>query len=176
MNRILHWLYQRHLQKRLRQLKRRMNSVNVENAKTVGILFDATNPETRQAIISYAKLWKKKGKKVLLLGFFNAKTGNEELPFPSFNRKGLDWMKRPKNQACDEFLKAPLDLLILPCQHPLQPLTYITALHPAPLKVGTAHPLSSPYLDLMVDTGENQSLDFLLKQINVYLKLINNES
>jgi hypothetical protein len=175
MNRILNWLYQRYLDNRLRLLKREEKPINVEKAKTIGLLFDATRPETRKTILSYAKSWEKKGKKIVLLGFFDAKTGNEELPFPSFNRKELDWLKRPKNQPTEDFLKAPLDILILTCQLPPAPLTYITALHPAPLKVGAPHASSSPYLDLMVDTGENQSLDFLLKQINVYLKLINKE-
>lgn len=174
MNRLLKWLYTKLLAKQLKGNSRLSKVVNVENTGTIGILFDASSEVDRQTILRYAENWKKAGKKVLLLGFVKDKSDTSSLGFPAFNLKQLDWLKRPKCTAVDQFLKAPIDLLLIPVPHkPPHPICHLAAIHPAPFKAGTNAKETQPYLDLMIDTGEKQDLPFLLKQINVYLNLVN---
>ena len=177
MNRLLSWIYKKLLLKELIHLSRSDSIVNVQTAKTMGILFDASSDEIINTILKYAENWKKKGKKVHLLGFIPSKSEPENHNFDSFNKKNLDWLQRPHNPAVNQFLKAPIDVLIIPViDKPSQPICHLSAIHPAPIKTGPDIEVLNPYLDLLIDLKENKSLPFLLKQINVYLNLVNTKS
>ena len=143
--------------------------VSFENAKSIGILFDATDPGRRDQILKYIDQIKKKQKKVKSLGFFNSKQENTNFIFKYFNTKNIDWAYRPTGETVSEFIQQPFDLLLN-----LEPETkihteYIAALSRANLRIGPYTENTYCY-DLMIDTGSNDLKHFIQEIERVLLK------
>lgn len=135
--------------------------VNFEEAQTVGLIFDATDTDKRQMVLSYAEKLSKAGKKVRLLGFFDSKQASSDYTFGYFSRKDIDWALRPGGKTVESFLQGAYDILIV-----LNPLTnehveYISALSNAHLKIGPNTNNIYCY-DLMIDVrNKNSVIDFI---------------
>lgn len=149
--------------------------VNINSAKTVGLLFDATRLDTRQDALQYADQLKRQGKKVKLLGYFEVKQSKDAShAFPFFDEKQLDWRNIPKGEQVDFFLQQNFDIFVF-----LNPTTtpyseYIAALTKASLKVG---PISSELdsYDLMLDVKNKANLTDFIKQLQLVLQKTNQE-
>lgn len=164
------YLLKKQLKSRRQSAKRKL--VNLDTAKTVGILFDATELDDRNVVLKYAKALKDQGKRVRTLGYFDNKLENENFTFSHFNRKKLDWALRPTGEAVMTFMKEQLDLLLT-----IDPLTkfhmeYIAALSNAHLKVGPYTDNTYCY-DLMIDAGAGSNLHSFINQIEHLLKKTN---
>ena len=146
--------------------------VNLETAKSIGILFDATDPARRDRVLKYVEELKKKNKSVKSLGYFDSKLENTNFVFKYFNAKNIDWAYRPTGEEVNFFIQQPFDLLIN-----LEPETktyteYITALSKANLKIGPYTENTYCY-DLMIDTGE-KDLNHFIQEIERLLRKTNN--
>lgn len=143
-------------------------SVNFENAKTIGILFEAGKLEDRTTVLSFAKKLKAQGKKVKLMAFLKSQPKNQNFVFEHFNKKDLDWTWRPKNDRIDSFIKKPFDILInlSTSKHPA--LDYIAAFSHAKFRVGPFTEKTYCY-ELMLETGENKDLNSYITQITFFL-------
>lgn len=85
-------LFKKNLRRALATHKRQRKSHTLESARTIGILFDATQEKHKQETLEFARNLEKKGKKVQLLGYLKVKqppTGFLPLTFYS-KRTGLD--------------------------------------------------------------------------------------
>ncbi|HKK77299.1 MAG TPA: hypothetical protein VJ953_19630 [Saprospiraceae bacterium] len=160
------------LEKQSSFLKKR---VNINSAKNIGILFDATRLDTRQAALQYADQLKKQRKKVKLLGYFDVKQSKDAShAFPFFDKKHLDWYFIPRSKEIDFFLQQNFDIFVF-----LNPISshyseYIAALTKASLKVG---PISSELdcYDLMLDVKNKATLTDFIKQLQLVLQKTNQE-
>ncbi|GJM36576.1 MAG: hypothetical protein DHS20C18_55770 [Saprospiraceae bacterium] len=168
------FFYRNELKKRLKQQARKKSPkrVNLENAKVIGILFDATDLKTRDTVLAYAKELKNQNKKICLLGFFDNKVDSENYTFEAFNRKNIDWAFRPKGENVETFINNELDILIhVDTQSNLQ-AQYICALSNAKLKVGPVSEHIFCY-DLMIDASKIKQLKHFIQQIEFFLKKTN---
>ncbi len=170
---LINWLRNRSLRKKLKQLQRSPGAVNVENAQSIGLIFEAVHSDVRQSALAYAEKWRKKGKKVELLAFLDLKKVEEDLPFPYFSKREIDWLKRPQGPSVQHFLNTPIDILICLSAHPGPALQYLVAISPAPLKVGAYEEDKESYFDMMIDPGNKEDVNFFLKQVDFYLEKIN---
>ena len=161
------------LQKMIRKIDLRRQTVTYNSAQTIGVLFDATELSHRERIIQFSEDLKSKDKKVKLLGFFNNKQEVSNFPFNAFNKNDIDWLMRPKGEVVQSFMNTDFDLLIGVYEGNNLPLEYIAALSKAHLRVG-------PYTDniycydLMIDT-DKQNLDNYISQMEFYLKRLNSD-
>lgn len=161
------------LQKMIRKIDLRRQTVTYNSAQTIGILFDATELNHRERVLQFSKDLKAKDKKVKLLGFFNNKQEVTNFPFKAFNKNDIDWLMRPKGEVIQSFMNADFDLLMGIYEGKNLPLEYIAALSKAHLRVG-------PYTDniycydLMIDT-DRQNLDNYISQMEFYLKRLNSD-
>lgn len=174
---IRRYFYERFLKQSLQKKKllSPKKLVNLKTAKTIGLLFDATNVDQRDKVLSYAKQLKRKGKKVQLLGFFNNKQEGGSFTFEYFNKKAIDWALRPTGKAVQAFIKEPFDLLITLDVRSRKYTEYIAALSHAHLRVGPYTPNTFCY-DLMLDTGKTSTLTFFIQQLEFYLKRTNTKN
>ncbi len=147
-------------------------SQNFDELKTIGILFDAKDFNTRELVAKYAKSFTKKGKKVKLLGFYDEKNKGNEFDFKCFNKNDLNWHQIPDHEEVSKFMETPFDLLIDIHLGEILPLEYISALSKAKFRIGRYTPREECY-DLMIDTQDNMDLDFFIGQVNFFINILN---
>ncbi|RMG80120.1 MAG: hypothetical protein D6714_15240, partial [Bacteroidetes bacterium] len=152
------------LQKELSKHRVNHQSVDFENAETIGLLFDATQLSERETILRFAEKLKKQGKKVTLLGFVDDKVGHDGFPFSYFDKSQLDWALRPKSEAVRRFIETPFDILLNLCPAALPGLDYIAALSHAKFRVGPATEKIFCY-ELMVETAPSNNLQSFIDQV-----------
>ena len=160
--------YRAALRQRLRARRVTPQSMPYARARRVGLLFDATEPADRTAVLGYADGLRRAGKEVHLLGLLREQPGQPDLGFPNFGTRDLDWRYLPKTDTVPAFLAQPLDLLLNldPDHH--RALTYVAALTSAPFRVGatTADPT---HYELMIDAPDGD-LDRFVRQAEHYLQ------
>ncbi len=146
-------------------------TTNLENAKSVGILFDATDPKNRQTVADFAAKLARLGKKTRLLGFVNLteKQVPTELPFVHFNKKNTNWYGRPTSDKAEAFCKEKFDLMLCLFSGENRPLEWIAARSSARMKAGGALHFYKN-LDLTVEIGPGKDLTELIAQLEFYFK------
>ena len=146
--------------------------LNIKNAQKIGILFNATRAEDIISITSFAEKLKQSGKQTSILGFQHTK--KKELTNPQFiNNLDVNWFYIPESEKITEFHKKEFDILIGAFVNECLPLEYIAATSKAKFRVGTFSDETAAHFELMINTNKNQSLDYLLQQIDHFLNLIN---
>ncbi|MCB0519192.1 MAG: hypothetical protein H6577_15600 [Lewinellaceae bacterium] len=163
--RIHHYL----LQKETSPLGVLRSSMYLDNANSIGILFDSTEQADREMILEYAERLKEKGKKVKLLAFFNNKLKSENFAFDHFNRQQLDWALRPQTREAIDFWEQPFDLLLCLSRKSMLPLDYIAARSKARFRVGPFTEKTFCY-DLMIEQSDKKDLKAFIQQIEFYMK------
>ncbi len=162
--RLHHYLLNKHLEKsRVLRL-----SSSLDAAKSIGLLFDATDVKERKVVLQYAENLRKSGKKVSLLGFLNAKQIDETLPFDHFSNKEISFSYRPKSELATNFANEVLDLLLVmnPNQHTI--IEYLAAISKASFRAGSPTDLTD-CCDLMIETKNPHDLQHFLKEIEFFL-------
>jgi len=164
------WAYRRSLKQ---QLRHRMEpkgkgEVNLNTAKTVGILFDATELSTRDLVLEYAEKLRKRNKRIKLLGYFNDPTDSAHYPFDFYNRKQVDWAFRPTGERVQAFIRQEFDLLMNINLVSLIHTEYIAALSHAKLRVGPCTEHTYSY-DLMIDLSPRSGLKQFIEQAETLL-------
>jgi hypothetical protein len=162
-------LHQRLLSQHLRQHPYPRHSVNFDQAHWIGILFDATELPTRDIVLRFVDQLRKTGKSVKALGFVDTRAELENFTFGAFNRKNLDWLKRPSGDAVTEFLHQPFDILLNLSMKENLALEYIAALSKAHYRVGAFSGATHCY-ELMIDLPASHKLPDLIVQIEFFLQ------
>ncbi len=145
------YFFRQSLQSLLSQPRRHRPPVSLEQAQSVGILFNATDLEKRHIAMEYADQLRDRGKRVKRLGFFDSKLEDPNFTFRYFNQKNLDWAGRPTGEAVKDFTEQSLDWLLILDMVSIPAFEYIAALSDATLRVGPVADNTACY-DIMIDT------------------------
>lgn len=140
------------------------NTVTWKGAKSIGILFDANEPNHRKRILKYADDLRKKGKQVRLLGYLSQQQEEQEFPFRAFTPKQQDWRYAPNGEEVTEFMKQPFDLLFFLGQKTALWSEYISALSNAQLRIGPPTEHTYAY-DLMIEVPDSAGLSAFITQM-----------
>lgn len=171
-SKIQSYFFKSHLNNKLSQIKFNNSSVEFDFAKSIGIVFDATDSKNRLRVMDYAQSLIKNGKQVKLLGFVNSKEKELTFPFSFFSKNEVSWKMIPESPEIDKFLKNNFDILISLYSERNNPIEYISALSKASLKVGPYSDNTHSY-DLIIDTPVGTDLEYLIKQVDFFLNRIN---
>jgi len=163
----------RSLQSDANGIKRNADFVNLHQAKTVGILFDAKDHDNYEKINDFAKQLKKGGIQVNILGYKPKIKKDEVMVFPCFSEDHLNWYFKPTSSYIKEFSQKPFDILINAYMDELPPLLYVSALSHAKFRIGRYLEDKTHCFDLMVNTPAKKDVAALLHQIKHYLEQIN---
>lgn len=151
---------------------------NLDEAKSVGIVFDADTEKDFDLAYNYLKLMKEEYgiRNVRAFGYFSKK---QELPYLKrsiqidyFTRKDLNWFNRPEGKFINDFAKEKFDVLIDLSENNILPIQYIVAMSPAKFKIGRFSEDNLDFYDMMVDV-KGKSLSYFIEQATTYLTLIN---
>lgn len=163
-------------QNQLKSNKRKKEICNLDSAKSIGILYDATNEEQINQIQPFVSYFFNLKKDVKALGYVNAKKllycHTPKLQYDFFYLKDLNWYKKPQNYIIDNFIKKEYDILINLCDSSCIPIKYLVASSVARFKIGK-HEDGYEIYDLMISLKEDKSLEKLMSEIQHYLQLIN---
>jgi len=158
----------RTLHSQLAGQKRQMKACNLDDARHIGIVYDATEPDSFGIIRDLGKQLLGKAEKVDILGFVNSKKLEDQYLY----RKGLDiislndlnWYNKPVSTVAEKFMKEPYDLLLNLSLVDHFPIRYIVSLSTAAFKAGRYTP-SDESLDFMIDIDREQDKMNQAKQV-----------
>ncbi len=131
---------------------------------TIGILVNTTSLDLK-SVQDFLKKLDKRTHHLQILAFAETNAASPSKDYPTFTRKEVDWLWRPKGEKTAAFSKNSFDILINLCQRNCYPLEYLAVTCNASLKIGTLTEYPSNY-DLMLETD---SLDNYLNQVAFFL-------
>ena len=156
------WVFQRELKTN----KRTKEVCNLDNAQSIGILYDATSEEQIKMVKSFVSYFFDLKKDVKALGYVNSKQlsfhHTPKLQYDFFYQKDLNWYYKPQNYIIDNFVKKEYDILINPCDSSCIPVKYLVASSIAHFKIGQ-HEEGYEIYDLMIALKEDKSMDKLMQ-------------
>ena len=160
----------------LRTNKRLKEVSNLEESKSIGILYEATNSEQIKKIEPFVKYFFELRKDVKALGYVNkTKLDNCHIPklnYDFFYLKDLNWYYKPQNYIIDNFVKKEYDILINLSDSNCIPIKYLVASSLAHFKIGQYEDGYEIY-DLMIKLDKEKGEERLMEEIKHYLNLIN---
>tara|TARA_B100001778_G_C18383616_1_gene536445 strand:+ start:74 stop:616 length:543 start_codon:yes stop_codon:yes gene_type:complete len=166
------WVFQREL----RTNKRIKEVCNIDNAKSVGILYEATTEKQVNEVKPFVEYFFKLKKDVKALGYVKSKQlsfhHTPKLQYDFFYEKDLNWHYKPQNYIINNFIKKEYDILINLCDSNCIPVKYLVASSQARFKIGQ-HEDGYEIYDLMISLKEDKSLIKLMHEIKHYINLIN---
>jgi hypothetical protein len=169
MDNIRAYVGQRIMNNHLANLVRVPAVCNINDAKHIGIIYNATESVSFEIIRNLVKDLSHDARKVTVLGYVDSKKLIDNYlyrkGFDFFSKNELNWYAKPTSSLVDQFIKEPFDLLINLSLEDYYPIQYITALSPAAFKAGKYSPEDN-ILDFMIDIEkEKQTMISLQKEI-----------
>ena len=166
------WVFQREL-----KINKRSKAVcNLEDANSIGILYDATSEEQIKMVKPFVSYFFDLKKDVKALGYVNSKQlsfhHTPKLQYDFFYQKDLNWYYKPQNYIIDNFVKKEYDILINLCDSSIIPIKYLVASSIAHFKIGI-HEQNYEIYDLMISLKDDKSMEKLMHEIKHYINLIN---
>jgi len=163
--------------KSLSKVARYPEITNLKDAKTIGIIYNATDEAKYPVVCDFVKYLQEKDKTVKALGFLNYKIVPHycfpKLCYDYFTRKDLNWFLKPGNAFVNDFINNPFDLLIDLNLENNFPLLYVCSLSRAKYKVGKYSDENKALYDFMINEGDSVALEEYINHVVHYLKLIN---
>jgi len=164
------------LQRELEGLKRETNSISLNEAKRIGVLFTGEDDATLRAVGKFIDQLRKEGRSVRSLGFVPrekvAATLRTASSLEFFTQEDLNWYFRPQSRHAMSFVEEPFDLLIDLRMKRRMPIPYMVALSMAKFKVGCYHEDDDGLHDLMIRVEDGMDMDELIDHLRHYLEMV----
>ena len=158
--------------------ERQIKAINLRQAQSVGLIYDSGDEKIFNAIKNYYRLLKQEGvKNIEVLGYVDEKQLpvflTPERDFDYFSIKEVNWYGKPISQNVLTFANKNFDILIDLSLKENLPLQFILAMSQAHLKVGASGLNRNNLLDLIINLKEDQGINYLIKNVSVYLNMLN---
>jgi hypothetical protein len=169
------------LKKKLSRQKRKRFTNNISQAKSLGIVWDASNPDEFNILSQFQKKMAERNIDVKIIGYYPGK----ELPakltaimyLTCLRKDAINLIYRPVSKEAEAFMNTRFDILIDINFKKVYPLLYITSLSMAGFKVGVYESENSESVfDLMMEYKSNIDVNSYLTEVINYLELINTNS
>jgi hypothetical protein len=166
------------LLKRTSSPERNVSAINIKNASTLAIVYDASSQESIDLVKRYVKFLKEYKTKVLALGYINEKElpvdVNPSLEFDYITKKELNLWLEPKSTAVSNFVDEKYDILIGLSAEDHIVLQHLVHHSKAKFKVGAQRLSYSSLFDLTIVLKPEEGIRQLMKNIDRYLHVIKN--
>jgi hypothetical protein len=167
------------MHKEIKASLRNGHSVPISDAKTIGILYDATSDKDYEIIKNYVRQLMTQSKDVVALGYYDKKelpnTRFMKLGLDFFTQKSLNWKMKPYNAIVNSFIDRKVDILIYFNLNRSIPLAYVANQMNARFRIGKYDSKFAGLFDFMIKVDDNTGLKQMIDQVNHYLNLMNNE-
>lgn len=166
--------------KEISKVRRNRSIQNLKDAKTIGIIYDASDEKTHNIICDFVKYFQENMKVVKAIGYVNYPRLPHycfpKLSFDYFTKKDLNWFYRPTPQRVHDFINQEYDIVIDLCMKDCFPLHYIAGLSKGKFKVGRYGYKFSGIYDFMLNVEENITHEKFIKECVHYLSILNKSS
>lgn len=163
------------LRRKLKKQNRKQVFLGMQKAKTVGILFDATNLDNYHQVKTLAKQLVKAGKGVKVLGYSHSKEKDSQYIGDNNNgficKKDFNLFYQTKDDYTVRFINFDFDLLFVVSDDMWFPLKYISHLSNASFKISKKS-LSDEIFDLMIDVPKKTAIKIQIEQMLYYLNML----
>jgi hypothetical protein len=162
-------------------LRRKSLFLNIDQVRTIGIVWDASNTEDFACLSRFYQKMHENKTDVKIMGYFPGKSLPNQYTAIRFlsviKKEELNYFYHPVSREISVFINTRFDVLIDLNFKKLLPLQYITSLSNAGLKVGLfeAGTGNSPF-DLMMELKSPVNVENYLDQVMHYLSMINSET
>lgn len=169
------------LKNKMARIKRKRFKGNISSAKTMGLLWDTSNPDDLSILSQFHQKMAERKIDVKILGYFPGNNLPNKLTAIRFltclKKEDINITYRPVSQEAHEFINTPFDLLIDINFKNIFPLRYISCLSSAGFKVGIFDNgnENNPY-DLMMEFNKTTDINTYLTEVIYYLEMINTGS
>lgn len=165
------------LKQEMRGRKREPVGVRLDDAKSIGILFNADGEKVFKLVREFSELLRDGGKrKIKALGFVPkvevASFLQTSPDFDFFSKDELNWYYRPNGEQISAFTKEQFDILIDLRVERFIPFLFLVGLSKAKFKVGRFGVGQEEFYDLMIEVNDSTELEFFIAQIKRYLDMI----
>jgi hypothetical protein len=166
------------LRKKMGRMKRTRFKGNISSAKTIGLVWDATNPDDLTYLSQFYQKMTERNIDVKILGYFPGKDLPDKLPairyLTCLKKEDINITYRPVSNEANAFIKTRFDILIDASFKDIFPLRYISYLSLAGFKVGIFdNGIENPPYDLMMEFHKTTDINAYLTQVIYYLEMIN---
>ena len=157
----------------LNQLKQEHEVVGFEEAKKIGVLYDATDESDFEVVKQYVKSVRGRQKEILALGYVDKKVlppkqfAQYGLDF--FTRKNLNWQMIPANTIVSNFIHEKFDILIDLSINRCFPLSYIAAVSHARFRVGKFDKKNVMCYDMMIEVKGEPGIKSFIEEAEKFL-------
>jgi hypothetical protein len=157
------------LAKKLRNCHRKVQACNLDDARYIGVIYNATEYVSFEIIKDLVKQLSDRTAKVSVLGYVDSKKLIDHYlyrkGFDFFSKSDLNWYYKPVSLTAVQFIGEQFDLLLNLSLEDHFPIHYITTLSPALFKAGRYTP-DDESLDFMIDIEkEKQTMKSLHLEI-----------
>ena len=163
--------------KELKKDRENRRIVNLYDAKTIGLVYDASEEPTYAVVSDFVRFFQDNQKTVKALGYVNYSRLPHycfpKLSYDYITKKDLNWYLKPRNTKVTDFVNEEFDILIDLCMHDCFPLKYISCISKAKFKVGKFGEKHSNIYDFMLNVDKQISLEKYIKETIHYLSIIN---
>ena len=162
------------MENKAHNINRQVKAVNLNNATSVGIVFDASNDAELKHIKELVKSFSPSVTKVGIIGFLKGKKkdysyiGDKNYTFIS--EEDFNFFMQSNSENLDRFISWQPDVLLILCTDYYFPIHYISKLSMAGLKVGQSG-IYDDSLDFLLEM-KNQPLPALTREIVHYLGIL----
>jgi len=161
---------------KMEEPRRQRAGSNFHDAQSVGILYADSDERYFNKIKAFAKYLKDKFgvRHIKCVGFVNESSKNlpiwqsMKLEFEYFTKDDLNWYLLPVHNF-SKFIIEDFDILIDLTNGDHIPLNFIFKESKAKMKVGLRDSLAARQCDLMIDLGDNPTIDKYLQNLDMYL-------
>lgn len=166
------------LRKDFRKPENNAIACNIADAKSIGIIYNATKIEDFSLVRDFVFKLKKQVPEVIALGYADAKELSDfhlqPLEFRFFCKKDLNKYYKPHEDSVDDFVKKQFDILMDFNLEEKLPVRFVLASSEALFKTGRHCEIEPNYYDLMIqcDIDSENALAQLIEQTEIYLKMI----
>lgn len=165
------------LKKEMRIRNRDVASISLQDARSIGVIFNAKDERTFKVIREFTDKLRGGGlRTVRSLGFVPkedvASFLQSSQDFDFFTREDFNWYYKPQGRKVVGFISEEFDILIDLRLTKFTPLLFIVALSRAKFKVGKYRSDFQDYFDLMIDVKDDADLEYFIDQIKHYLSII----
>ena len=148
-------------------------TLNLESAQRILVLFPADEAANRKTIEAWKEKMRRAKRIITLYGVFEKDFGDATFDFTAISPKERNWFQLPKGEMTERFRNEEADLLLRlgPPDDPR--LDYLAAISAAQLKVGPFHPGHTPIYQLQFDGKANADLNDQLNAIGAIFEFTN---
>lgn len=165
------------LRREMAAVQRQKIASSLEQAKSIGIVFQYKNEEEFELLKKYVQYLRDMKKKVKAVGIYLTKElpqfSYSKLEFDFFSKKQFSWLGKPADPLLVNFVNEPFDILLDLNLDDLLPLKYLVAQSVSHFKVGRWEDDDAELHDFLITSPREKGLKFFLRNIDLYLTRFN---